>query len=174
MEYGKQIYAWVNSTSPQPSILYSSSSHSQCPEMFLYPPSPWTCHYIYPCSLLSANTFTFLVLPSNKRGGMSWDLLPLRKQTSMSSSHSGVTPPTNSPTSPSTRPQLICCSTMQVNSVAVSFSSIALTVLALIFEVHLIEVCLTQEVPREFFVRSGFSVNAVIALRMWTKPIVKC
>lgn len=26
------------------------------------------CHYIYPCSLLSANTFTFLVLLSHKIG----------------------------------------------------------------------------------------------------------
>lgn len=42
-------------------------------------------HYIYPCSLLSANTFTFLVLLSNKRGGMSGGLLPLLKQTSMNS-----------------------------------------------------------------------------------------
>lgn len=64
-EYDKQIYAWVNSIAPEPSILHLC----QCLEMFLYPPSPCACHYIYPCSLLSANTFTFLVLLSNKRGG---------------------------------------------------------------------------------------------------------
>lgn len=55
--------------------------------MFLYPQSPRTCHFIYPSSLLSANTFTFLVLLSNKRGGMSGDLLPLLKQTAMKSLH---------------------------------------------------------------------------------------
>lgn len=99
---------------------------------FFYPPSPRACHYIYPCSLLSANTFTFLVLLSNKRGGMSGGLLPLLKQTSMNSPHWEVTPPPNSPISPSTHPQFGRCSTVQVNSVAVWVSSVSLTVLTLI------------------------------------------
>lgn len=64
VKYEKQIYAWVNSTAPKPSILY----RCQCLEMFPHPQSPPACHYIYPCSLLSANTFTFLVLLSHKIG----------------------------------------------------------------------------------------------------------
>lgn len=65
---------------------------------------PAPCHYIYPCSLLSANTFTFLVLLSNKIGGVSGGLLPLLKQTSMNSSRWGVTPPPPSSPHQSTHP----------------------------------------------------------------------
>lgn len=74
-------------TVPEPSILRLR----QRMEMFLYPPSPRACRYIFPCSLLSANTFTFLVLLSNKRGGSSGGLLTLLKQTSMNSHRQGVT-----------------------------------------------------------------------------------
>lgn len=83
MEDDKQIYAWVNSTAPQPSILQSSSSLSQSCTLRLT--APVLTPYIYPSSLLSANTFTFLVLLSNKRGGMSGDPLTLLKQTAMKS-----------------------------------------------------------------------------------------
>lgn len=134
-EYDEQIYAWVNSTAPQPSILQSSSSLSQGLEMFLYPPSHRTCRCIYPSSLLSANTFTFLVLLCNKRGGMSRDLLTLLKQTAMKSLYWGAhpNPQVSSPVHPRSR-WPACCSTVQVNSVTVWVLSVSLTVLALVSE----------------------------------------
>lgn len=85
----KIIHGWTP-LQPQSSILQSSSSLFQGLEMFLYPHR--TCRYIYPSSLLSANTFTFLVPLSNKRGGMSRDLLTLLKQTAMKSLYWGAHP----------------------------------------------------------------------------------
>lgn len=68
-------------------------------------PTAWRCFcllqlcipVIYPCTLLSANTFTFLVLLSNKRGGMRRDLLTLLKQTSWTPSAEEPPPPSLSP-----------------------------------------------------------------------------
>lgn len=98
------MHGW---TQLQPSILFPSSSQSQCLEMFLSPPAPHTCHYIYPCALLSANTFTFLVLLSNKRGGMRGDLLTLLKQTSWTHSAEDTGDPAFSfHSSQSTQPHL--------------------------------------------------------------------
>lgn len=50
-----------------------------------------------PAPLLSANTFTFLVLLSNKRGGMRGDLLTLLKQTSWTPSAEEPPPPSLPP-----------------------------------------------------------------------------
>lgn len=128
-------------------------------------PTAWRCFcllqlcipVIYPCVLLSANTFTFLVLLSNKRGGMRGDLLTLLKQTSWTPSAEEPPPPSLPQQSiqPST---LGCCSTVHVNSVAVSSRVTSY------LPVHFIGVLLTQECPWMGLIQSGVLTDAVISL----------
>lgn len=111
------------------------------------PVSAWRCFLCLPLTvavvacipvpLLSADTLTFLVLPSNKRRGMSGGLLPFLKQTPMNSSQWEIPPPSNNRKSPPTLLQWGHCSTVQVNSVAVWISSVFThSSLSSHFEVH--------------------------------------
>ena len=114
---------------------------------------PPACHYIYPCSLLSANTFTLLVLLSNKRGGMSWGPLPFLKQTSMNSPHWVVTPP---PT-PKLPHKSIHPPTAWLLLHSAGQQCCGLSLLGFIHSSRpqlrgsLTRVCLTQEVPHWYF-----------------------